>query len=298
MVTDPSQNTDPTPSAVPFVCVNGTILRVADARISILDHGLLYGDGLFETLRIVAGRCFQVEAHLDRLFESAGRLALSLPWSREELREALADTIAANRADTGALRLTVTRGAGEPIPSPAVCAEPAFFVTLRAGAASAGSAAPDGIRLALGQEHPRLFVPAIKSLCYLPYQVARSAALAAGFDDALLQHSGNAVETCVSNLFVVTGGEVSTPGLDSGCLAGVTRALILRLCRETGVATTEGPLPISGATRADEAFVTNSVQGVVAVTAMGHARIGDGRAGRTTQALQLAFAKELERFAG
>ncbi|MGV3722438.1 MAG: aminotransferase class IV, partial [Actinomycetota bacterium] len=178
MKTDPPPINDPaqapeqagaSPTA-PFVCLNGEMLCAAKARISVLDHGLLYGDGLFETLRIVQGRCFQMEAHLQRLSEGAERLRISLPWPREELRRALQETVAANGLSTGAIRLTVTRGAGAPVPSPVVCAEPTFFITLRGG-----SAPPDvpGVgRLSAGPEHPRLVVPGIKSSSYLPPHVA------------------------------------------------------------------------------------------------------------------------------
>lgn len=297
MSNDPPPINDSAPTTA-YVCLNGEIMRAEHARVNVLDHGLLYGDGLFETLRIVGGRCFQAEAHLDRLSEASGRLRIRLPWSRQELRHALQDTIAANGAATGAVRLTVTRGAGAPVPSPSACAAPTFFITYRSSGAVQLDGTGGGLRLALGPAHPRLFVPGIKSLCYLPYQLARLRAQAEGFDDAILHFAGDAVETTVSNLFIVKSGAVLTPDLDSGCLPGVTRALVLRLCAELGVAASEAPAPLSELPGAAEVFVTNSLQGVLPVAVVGDACIGDGHPGPITLALQRGYERELERMAG
>jgi hypothetical protein len=114
-----------------LVNLNGTLFPPEEARVTLFDHGLLYGDGLFETLRVEAGRFFRLEAHLERLQDGARRLSLDLPWTAEQLTAALQETISANDISEGVLRLTVTRGAGPPLPDPSLCPEPSFFITVR-----------------------------------------------------------------------------------------------------------------------------------------------------------------------
>lgn len=250
---------------MPYVHLNGSLVEAAQARVSVLDHGLLYGDGLFETIRVANGQCFRPEVHLGRLEESAQRLELQLPWSHEALLGALQETAAANRLQEGALRLTVTRGEGNPVPDPGACASPTYFITARAIGPISDVAFERGVRLCLGPQHPRFFVPGLKSLCFLPYQLARTAARVRGCDDALLLWGDQIVETGISNLFIAQAGALSTPDLSSGCLPGTTRALLLEMAQELGVPAVERPVTVAQLAAADEVLITNSVIGVLPV---------------------------------
>lgn len=277
-----------------YVHLNGRLIAASEARIGLFDHGLLYGDGLFETIRVTNGRCFRPEAHLARLTESAGRLGLPLPWSMDELQAALAETVEANRLQEGALRLTVTRGEGPPLPDPSLCPAPSYFVTSRQVAPVTDENFERGIRLCPGPQHPRTFVPGIKSLSYLPYQLARSAARSGGLDDGVLLWGDQVVETGISNLFAVCNGVLTTPDLQSGCLPGIMRALVLELAANLGIATEERPLTLDELYSADEVLVTNSVVGVLPVRALG-AVIWAAAPGPVTWQLRAAYRELIER---
>jgi branched-chain amino acid aminotransferase len=281
--------------ACPYVHLNGSLVSGERASISVLDHGLLYGDGLFETVRVTNGACFRAAAHLERLRESAAVLDLQLPVSLPELERGLHETAAANALGEGLLRLTVTRGVGSPIPDPAVCPTAGWFITARPSRLPDAAAFARGVRLCVGPAHPRLFVPGLKSLCYLPYQMARISARARGGDDAVLVFAGNAVETGISNLFAILDGVLTTPPLDSGCLPGITRALVLELARELGLPCREAPLPVARLPEASEVLVTNSGYGVMAATSLEDTSIGGGVPGPWGQALREAYLETLFR---
>jgi branched-chain amino acid aminotransferase len=268
------------------VNLNGVILPAEEARIPVLDHGLLYGDGLFETLAVREGRFFRLEAHLRRLAEGAGRLELPLPWSPGALAEAVRETARANGVRDGVLRLTVTRGEGPPLPDPSLCAAPSFLVTVRpAGSAPSGRT----VSLCAGGAHPRTFIPGLKTLSYLPFQQARQAARQRGFDEGLLVHGDRAVEASTSNLFVVRQGELLTPDLGSGCLAGIGREAVLELAGRAGLAARETEVPLEWLADAEEVFLTSSVSGVVAVIRWEGAPVGSGEPGEVTRRMSAAF---------
>jgi branched-chain amino acid aminotransferase len=281
-------------SGTSYVHLNGRLAPAAEARIGVCDHGLLYGDGLFETVRVSHGRCFRPAAHLARLAESARRLQLALPWPEADLTAALQETAAANRLREGALRLTVTRGEGKPVPDPDVCARPTYFITARTVEPVSEAVFERGTRLCPGPQHPRSFVPGIKSLCFLPYQLARTAAKAGGFDDAVLLWDDRVVETGISNVFAVFDGVLTTPDLSSGCLPGVTRALLLDLAPALGHPARERPVTLSELSAADEVLVSNSVVGVLPVRAAG-AVTWEAAPGPITRSLRTAYLELVRR---
>jgi branched-chain amino acid aminotransferase len=263
-----------------WVHLDGRLMRAREARLSVLDRGLLYGDGLFETLRVADGRLFRLEAHLERLAASAARIDLPLPWPRDTLAAAIQETIRANRVRGGAIRLTVTRGEGPPGPESDADSEPHFFVTVRPATPAVAA-----ITLAVAGRHPRTFVPGIKSLCFLPFLQARREARRRGFDDALLTAEGAAVEASTANLFIVRQGALWTPDLESGCLPGITRAAILEIARRVQVPAREAPVPVRLPGEAREAFLTSSVAGVVPVASLEGAPLPGGAPGPVTRRL-------------
>jgi branched-chain amino acid aminotransferase len=262
-----------------YANVNGRLLLAAEAQVSLFDHGLLYGDGLFETLRVYGGRFFRLDAHLSRLEVGARQLELSLPWGRSALGAALRETAEANGVEDGVVRLSITRGNGPPLPDPELCQQASFFVTAR----PAGSAPQKPAWTAVtGDEHPRLFVPAVKSLCYLPFQQARLWARRTGADEALLAYRGTLVEGSTANLFVLKNGTLLTPPLSSGCLAGVTRAAVLELAQRDDVSATEADLALADTDEWDEAFLTNSGAGIIPLVELDGQGIGRGEVGAVT----------------
>jgi len=246
--------------------LNGTLLPVEDARLPAQDHGVLYGDGLFETLRVYGGRFFRLSAHLERLRLGAAQIALQLPWTDGVLIAALEATGAANGFGDGVLRLTVTRGAGPALPVLDGCGPPNYLITARGLNPQAGSP----VSACFAGRHPQASSPAIKSISYQPFVLARAEARQRGFDEALLTVDDTVVESSTGNLFAVIGGRLITPPLDSGCLAGITRAAVLEIA-ESALGSKGKPLSVEERTgsvrkrdllRADEVFLTNSVSGI------------------------------------
>jgi branched-chain amino acid aminotransferase len=270
------------------------LVPAAEARISLFDHGLLYGDGLFETVAVWEGRLFRAEAHLRRLAESARLLELTLPWSGEELARALRETVEANRLREGAARLTVTRGEGPPVPDPACCGQPLFFVTVRASPPLPEDDWERGISICAAGRHPRLTVPGVKSLSYLPFQQARVEARRRGFADGLLMDGRRVVEAAASNVFVVRDGGLLTPDLESGCLPGIARATVLELAPAAGIPAREGELTLECLRSGDEAFLTGSVVRVLPVVRVEETLLGGGRPGPVTRRLREAYRALVE----
>lgn len=272
--------------------VNGSLLPAGSAAISAHDRGFLLGDGLFETLCAVEGRPLYLAPHLARLTHGANVLGLPLP-DQTTLTTALTDTLAANDLTTGhaILRLTVTRGVGPRGLAPPAACHPTVVVTAQAHSAAPASAlravsAP----FRLDATSP---LAGLKTLNYLPQVLVRQAALAAGADDGIfLNHQGNLVEACASNLFWVHGGELFTPALSCGPLPGVIRARVLALAADNGLLAHQGVFPPAALLAADEAFLTNSVQGIVPLIWFDGRAVGHGRPGPITAHLQRLLAND------
>lgn len=271
---------------LPFVNLNGVVLPGGEAHVSIFDHGLLYGDGLFETVRVEAGRPCWLDRHLNRLEESAARIHLTLPWSRDVLVEAVQATIAANRAVEAGLRLTVTRGEGPPAPDPSRCGPALFFITLRERPAGGGPA-----RVCFAGEHPHAFVPGLKSLSYQPFLMARADARRRGFDEALLCWGNQVVEGSTANVFAVREGELITPDLESGCLPGIMRAVILELARSLGLPVREAWISREELLGAVEVFLTSSLAGILPAVRIEAQQVGNGLPGPLARRLGEALTE-------
>lgn len=270
---------------LPYVNLNGAVLPAGEARLSILDHGLLYGDGLFETMRVADGRGLRAAAHLERLERSARQIELSLPWDRGTLLRAIQETVSANGADEAALRLTVTRGEGPPVPDPSACASPSFFITLRERPVPRTS----GITACFAGTHPQTFIPGVKSLSYQPFERARADARRRGFDEALLCAGPQVVEGATTNLFTVADGELLTPPLASGCLPGIGRQGVLEIAVALGIPLRETALAQERLRHCPEIFLTSSVAGVLPVIRLEDRILGDGAPGASTRRLLEAF---------
>ncbi len=272
------------------VCINGKYLRAGEAAVNVRDRGVLYGMGLFETIRVSGGRPRLVDRHLGRLFSSAGELGLEVPYGQGDIYEMIRRTAAENGMDRGALRLTLTAGGEDCAPSIFIQSrtspyrEEHYRRGLRAGFAS----------LRRNEKSPLV---RHKTLNYYENMLARREAAEAGWGEAIfLNTAGNLAEGAVSNLFLVNRGKVITPGLENGLLPGITRWRVMEACAILKVPVEERTIIPDELIRAGECFVTNSLMGVMPVVRVGDAAIGGGRPGEITLAVGEALEKELEKY--
>ncbi len=259
----------PRPPFEQAVCwMNGRLMPAAEATVSVFDHGLLYGDGVFEGIRFYHRHAFRLEAHLARLALSARALALTLPWDPAALTRAVEETLTAAPDDAGYLRLVVTRGVGALGIDPRSCRQPNLFIIADRLDAMA-EARRRGARLIIAATR-RLGAdgldPRIKSLNYLNPILARLEANRAGADEAvMLNAAGRVTEGSADNLFIVQGDRLLTPPASDGALAGITRAVVLELAATLGIAAFEQSLTPYDLYTADECFLTGTAAELVPV---------------------------------
>ena len=269
------------------VNVNGVVTSGDQAVVSVFDHGFLYGDGVYETLRTYNRRPFLTDRHLARLRASAARLSLEVPPTDGELESRLRDTMrGVHPHGEVVLRMLVTRGVGDLGYDPAVCRTPTVVIIARPHRASPEWVDRDGVRLVVAsvlRNHPRSVDPVIKSNNLLNNVLAMQEAVRDGaYEALLLNHRGELAECSQSNVFVVRDGVVLTPPLDAGLLEGVTRNLLFEVGADIGVPVREAVLRQSDLPAVDEMFITSTTREVVPVVRVGGQVIGSGGPGRVT----------------
>ncbi len=281
------------------VWIDGKLYNKQDAKISVYDHGLLYGDGVFEGIRAYKGRILELDAHLKRLFESAKGIRLVIPLSRPQLKAAIARTIKANGLKDCYIRLVVTRGIGSLGLDPGKCETPSVIVIadrIQLYPKELYAKGMSVITSSVLRNHPACVPPRIKSLNYLNNILARIEADDAGVPEALmLNHQGNVAECTADNIFVVKDGRVATPGLAEGVLEGITRRLILQLCRTLRIPCVEQVVQRHDVYVADECFVTGTGAEIVPITRVDGRSIGAGTVGPITRKLIAAFDRRVGR---
>jgi len=275
------------------VWIDGELLEQEDAKLSVFDHGTLYGDGVFEGIRAYNGKVFEFSPHLDRLFASAECLRLKMPYAREDLIDATHAVMEANRMVDGYIRMVVTRGAGTLGLSPFRCPRPSVFIIADQVALYPDALYTSGMPVIIAKTvrtSPRMVNPRVKSLNYLNNILANIEAIDAGVEEAImLNEDGNVAEGTGDNVFIVTEGEVITPPADAGILLGITRGVVIGLAKRLGLAMLERHFAPEQLYAADECFLTGTAAEVIAVTRVGETPIGDGRVGPVTQRLLAAF---------
>ncbi len=274
-----------------IVHLNGSLVPLSQARLSPLDHGFLYGYGLFETMRAYSGHIFRLEAHLARLRRAAASLGLELDHL-PDMTQALYDTLDANHLGAARIRLTLSGGPGEPVPDMAACQEPTLLIIAREYLPHADSVYRQGFRVTVSaiSRNARSPLSRLKSLSYLDNLLARRESRLAGADEAImLNERGFVAEGSTSNVFLVSGNALRTPGEDSGILPGVTRSVVLELARSAGLAAVEEEMAPGEFALADEAFCTNSLIEIMPITAFGGEAIGRGVPGEVTARLTAAY---------
>lgn len=284
-----------------LVNLDGELYPRDEARISVFDHGFLYGDSVYETLRTYGGRCFHLERHLERLERSASLIGLTLPRSgRDWIGREVERTVTAAGNSESAIRVTVTRGEGQIGIDPGLCAAPSLVVIVRALEPLPSQLYEEGVSVVLARtvrNSPRALDPNIKSGNFLNNILAKREAVAAGaFEAVMMNHEGCVAEASQSNVFAVLAETVVTPGGGAGLLQGITRQLVLDLCREGGIAAVERDLFVGELYAADEVFLTSTLKGILPVIRIGRQTLGDGRPGPITRRLMELYAERAEQF--
>jgi branched-chain amino acid aminotransferase len=275
------------------VWINGKLFDKADAKVSVFDHGLLYGDGVFEGIRVYAGKVFRLREHIDRLYESARHIALEIPLNREQMLQAVLDTVKANAKQDGYIRLVITRGAGGLGLDPAKTSDPQVIIIVDDISLYPAEYYEKGLEVITAsfiRNHPNALNPRIKSLNYLNNILAKIEAVAAGCQEAImLNHVGEVAECTGDNIFLVKRGQLRTPHLSAGILEGVTRNAVIELAREAKVPVHEMSLTRHDVYSADECFLTGTAAEVVPVVKCDGRPIGNGKPGPVTRQLRERF---------
>jgi branched-chain amino acid aminotransferase len=277
------------------IYINGKLFDKADAKVSVYDHGFLYGDGVFEGIRIYEGKVFRLRQHIDRLYESARAIHLEIPLSKDEMTEAVQNTVQANKRTNGYIRLIVTRGAGTLGLDPRKTTDPQVIVITDDISLYPREFYENGLEIVTAatiRNHPNALNPRIKSLNYLNNIMAKVEGLQAGCVEALmLNHKGEIAECTGDNIFLVKHGALRTPPVDAGILEGVTRNAVIELAQADNIPVEEIALTRHDVYVADECFLTGTAAEVVPVVKCDGRPIGDGKPGPVTRQLRERFMR-------
>jgi branched-chain amino acid aminotransferase len=278
---------------VPIVWLNGEWRDRATATVSVYDHGLLYGDGVFEGVRVYGGKIFRLEEHLDRLYDSAKAIWLTIPMAKDEMASITREAVRRSAIPEAYIRHVVTRGAGDLGLDPRKCPKPSVIIIVDTiklwpeqvydvglSVMTAGTPIPQRESLS----------PRVKSLNYLAHILAKVEGIHAGADEVLmLDSSGHVAEGSGQNIFVVKDGRLRTPAVYAGILKGVTRDVVIELAREAGYEVQETIINRYDIYTADEAFFTGTASEIVGIQKVDGRVIGAGKSGPVTRDLRTRF---------
>ena len=277
------------------IYIAGRLVPEDEAKISVFDHGLLYGDGVFEGIRVYSGKVFLHKDHIKRLYESARAIRLDIPMSQAEMIAAVNDTVAANDISDGYVRLVVTRGAGTLGLDIRRTSNPQVIIIADTITLYPSEYYTSGLKLVTAstlRNHPGALSPRIKSLNYLNNILAKIEGTDAGCVEAvMLNHKGEVAECTGDNIFLVRDGVIRTPSAESGILEGITRNAVIGLARKAGYDVREVPLTRHDIFIADECFLTGTAAEVIPAVSLDGRLIGDGVPGPVTKQLLEAFRK-------
>src|SRR3989304_5208927 len=272
------------------IYINGKLYNKEDAKISVYDHGLLYGDGVIEGIRSYAGKVFCMEAHLERLWNSAKAILLEIPMSKAQLAKAIEETLAVNNIKDGYIRVAVTRGSGSLGLDPNRCSDPQVIIITDHISLYPDELYRKGLEIitvSTQRNHPAALSPRIKSLNYLNNILAKIEGIQAGCIEALmLNHKGEVAECTGDNIFLARGGVLLTPPIDAGILGGIPPAAVIELAQAAGIEVREVPLTKHDVYVADECFLTGTAAEVIPVVKVDSRTIGTGRPGPMTRGLE------------
>lgn len=272
------------------IYLNGKFVDAAKASLSVFDHGVLYGDGVFEGIRAYGGKIFKLSEHLDRLFESANTIMLKVPMTKDELESVLYESLKINKLSDAYIRLVVTRGVGDLGLDPRKCSKSSLFIISDKIQLYPKEIYEKGLELvtvATQRNVPEALNPQIKSLNYLNNILAKIEAVNAGFQEALmLSHSGYVTECTGENVFMIKGNQLVTPPTYIGVLKGITRDVAMELAANMGLQVREELLTRHDLFNADEVFLTGTAAEIIPVSKIDGRVIGGGKRGKLTKRLQ------------
>jgi branched-chain amino acid aminotransferase len=285
-----------------WVYLNDRLVQKEHARVSVFDHGFLYGDGVYETLRVYQGRVLLWERHLARLHQSCELIGLDLPIADEAWLPIFGELLVRNRLQNAGLRVTLSRGEGELGIDPGLCACPTVVVMAKPVVAYTEQQWEQGMTLHLAsiKRNPEFAQsPQIKAISFLNNILAKQEAVRVGADDALMLNMvGELTECTTSNIFFVKDQRLHTPATECGILKGITRDVVMELAEEQGVSVEEGRYGVEQLIQADECFITNTGIEIMPVLKIGDCQIGRGKRGPLTNALMTAFNTNVDRYLG
>lgn len=275
-----------------IVYLNGSLIPRSQARISALDYGFLYGFGLFETMRAYGGQVFRLDSHLNRLARSAE--ILGLPIEALDLKDAVMDTIHANKLSDARVRITISIGEGGMVPDPSACTQPTVLILAGHYQPYPKQVYEKGFRAVVSsiRRNSQSPLSRLKSANYLENMLAKQEARAAGVDEAIcLNEKGLLAEASMSNIFLVNDGILRTPGEESGILPGITREVVLELASQLGINTFEQDIRLDELFQAQEAFLTNSLMEIMPLTEIDGKPVGSGEPESVTRRLMAEYKK-------
>jgi branched-chain amino acid aminotransferase len=277
------------------IYISGKYYDKESAKISVYDHGLLYGDGVFEGMRSYSGTVFRLKEHLDRLYESANAICLTIPIGKQEMEQAVYETLQKNSLTDAYIRLVVTRGAGSLGLDPNRTSNPQVIIIADLISLYPEEFYEKGLKIITAstvRSHPAALSPRIKSLNYLNNIMAKIEGLQAGCIEALmLNHKGEVAECTGDNIFIVKRGVLLTPPKDAGILEGITRNAVLDIAKNLNIVAFEQTMTRHDVYTADECFLTGSAAEVIPVVTIDGRSIGNGEVGPVTRRLLDAFKK-------
>ena len=280
-----------------LIYINGKFYPREEAKVSVFDHGYLYGDGIYETLRSYEGMVFKFEEHISRLFHSAEMMRMRLPLDKDGIMSSVHDTLRVNNLSDAYIRMSVSRGPGEIGLDPELCPEPTFVIIASQFHDYPTEFYEQGVNIAVvktRRNHPLSINPAIKATNFLNNIFAKiEAKEAGGFEGIMLNLDGFVAEGTISNIFFIKKGELCTPPVTAGILEGVTRDLVIKLAGGLGMQVSEELFDASGLKSADEVFITNTTLEIMPVRSIDGEAVGTGKPGEITRKIGAAYKEEV-----
>ena len=278
-----------------WIFLDGEFVKKEDAVVSVFDHGFLYGDGVFEGIRVYSGNVFRLDAHLRRLFESAQSIMLKIPHTQAEMTQFIVETIRKNQLESAYIRVVVSRGKGNLGLDPSSCSQPTVIIIAEELRMYPAEFYERGIKIASvpsRRNRPDVLSPQVKSLNYLNNILVKLEASQAGVEEALmLNDQGYVTEGSADNIFIVKNGIIYTPPVYLGALEGITRNAIIDVAKAKGFDVKESPFTRHDVYVADEVFLTGTAVEVIAVINVDGRTINDGKPGEITNQLLEEFRR-------
>jgi len=275
------------------IWLDGKLVDEADAKISVFDHGLLYGDGVFEGIRVYNSRVFELEAHIRRLYDSAKAIRLVVPMNKDELISAVKETVEANEITDGYIRLILTRGVGNLGLNPLICKNSKLVIIADKIQLYPEEFYEKGLKVISAttvRNHPLAIPPQAKSLNYLNNIIAKIEALDNNVPEAIMyNHEGYVAEATGDNVFIVRDSVIYAPPVEAGALGGITRDIVIKLAKEENIKVVEKNLTRFDLYVCDEFFLTGTAAEVIGVVEIDGRVIGDGKPGHITKLLRKKF---------